>query len=138
MYFTVSKSLIESTLTRDYYCSFFFLQAPEDLSPPTLEADSSTSVIIRWEAPITPNGIILSYSIERLTNTVTEIATLSANDTLVYIDEDDTVLQPFYTVSYRVVADNSAGSTASSYANITTLQARKFYSVEIDWRSKYS
>ena len=125
-------------MTRDYYWVFFFLQAPEDLSPPTLKADSSTSVIIRWEAPITPNGIILFYSIERLTNIVTEIATLSANDTLVYIDEDDTVLQPFYTVSYRVVADNSAGSTASSYANITTLQARKFYSVEIDWRSKYS
>ena len=112
-------------MTYDYY-SVFFLQAPEDLSPPTLQANSPTSVVIRWEAPITPNGIILSYSIERLADTVTQIATLNANDTLVIIDSDDTVLRPFYMVSYRVVADNSAGSTASSYSNITTLQARKY------------
>ncbi|KAI6647638.1 hypothetical protein LOD99_8712 [Oopsacas minuta] len=100
--------------------------APENLSPPSLESSSSTSVVIRWDTPLSPNGIIHTYFVERLLppDAAIQIATLDANDTLMYIDSDENVLTPFLLVHYRVVAVNSAGSIASSYANITTLQTQ--------------
>lgn len=77
--------------------------------------------------PVTPNGAILIYFVERsLTAELgfTVIANISGSSQLSYTD---TGLVPFRVYHYRVVAVNSVGNATSPSANATTTEAGEFF-----------
>lgn len=85
---------------------------------------SSGSVLISWNPPQTPNGVILRYRVERLQSTpdgFTEVVTVPGTSTP--LAHTDSSLLPFTVYYYRVVAENSAGSVTSQSASVRTPEA---------------
>ena len=91
----------------------FFLSftAPGDVAPPSVTANSSTSLQVTWTEPTTPNGIIVSYS---LFNTTTDdntdmLLTSSSVPGSFLVDG----LEPFTEYGFVVEVCTAAGCTES-------------------------
>ncbi len=83
-------------------------------------------MVIAWSAPITPNGIILNYTVERREEgssgaTPTIVGTLPGSAPILVIG--DRMTAPFTLYSYRVVAENGAGSLASEFISFLSPEA---------------
>ncbi len=82
-------------------------------------------MVVAWAAPSAPNGLILAYTLERREGAAltTTVGTLPGSaPTLVLGDRNTT---PFTEYSYRVVAENGAGSLASEFTTFLTPEAGK-------------
>lgn len=79
------------------------------------------SLLISWEEPIVPNGIIRNYTITRTTlnNATVTIATVSST----VFNYTDQGLNPFTNYSYTIIATNAGGSTETDSISGTTGQA---------------
>ena len=95
---------------------------PEGQAPPTLTAHPNLSVEITWEAPSSPNGVILFYSVQRRLLGTTVQASVFTGLLTNYLD-DDADLRATLSYEYRVVVTNGAGSLASDWRNITLPEA---------------
>ncbi len=80
-------------------------------------------MVIVVTPPTSPNGVILQYIIERRDSnlTTTIVGMLLGTDTPLALG--DTSTQPFTSYSYRVLAETSAGTTASAYTTFLTPEA---------------
>ena len=101
--------------------------APSDVLPPVLTALSSSSINISFLPPLTPNGIITSYTLTRstpLTPTPTTIPlnTFSLPMTNGYFVYTDTNLLPFTNYTYVLTICTNGGCTGSSPVQETTLE----------------
>ncbi|XP_077990481.1 usherin-like [Glandiceps talaboti] len=99
--------------------------APSGISPPTLFSETPTSILISWSIPQYPNGVLQGYEIERRlygSNIITTVTIVGTSAQLAYVDQS-AAITPYTTYEYRVIVKNSAGSTASEWAQITTKQA---------------
>ena len=120
---------------------------PSGLRAPSVSTVSESSVIVSWEAPVQPNGIIESYIIlqrsfgfevsavgDLLPNCCEDY--LSANGTVVgdacsrvvqlnaaTLNFLVTALQPYSNYRYCIIVSNSAGATFSPTSNITQTAA---------------
>ena len=77
-------------------------------------------MIIEWDLPSVPNGIILKYLIQRRKSSSgnpSDIAEVNASLSLRYVDN---TAQPVTTYQYRVIAYNSGPGEPSPYSNVTT------------------
>ena len=92
---------------------------PEFLQAPVFTAISSTYVTLEWQPPALPYGLIILYQVFR-TDTSFAIHNSSYGNITSYTDNQ---LQPYTKYGYKIRALNSAGSTESGVANITTRQA---------------
>ena len=102
---------------------FLFLTVPEGVPAPFVAESISDTVLISWDSPAAPNGIILNYYIERATvggANFTRIGTVAGGATRVFVD---TTTLPFTEYEYRIVAENSAGSAAGPSTTFTTPEA---------------
>uniref|UniRef100_A0A3P8RYW1 Usherin n=1 Tax=Amphiprion percula TaxID=161767 RepID=A0A3P8RYW1_AMPPE len=92
---------------------------PRGLAPPTVThlQGQPSEVVLSWTPPLEPNGVLLSYRIQR-----NNISFLFSFDPTVlnYTDED---LEPFSTYSYSIIACTSEGCVTSPQTTITTLEA---------------
>jgi len=89
--------------------------APTGVSHPNASAVSATSILVRWDVPLSPHGIIRSYTIYRITESTEESIAYSGVDRVFA----DVGLRPFTQYSYYVVATNGAGSTSSNASGMT-------------------
>ena len=104
-------------------CNYPHTLVPEDVLAPTVSSVAQT-VFISWSPPLTPNGVILEYRIER---TLTESANFtvvgSLNGTAESLSLADTAAVPFTSYGYRVVAENSVGFAVGPATEFTTPEA---------------
>lgn len=98
--------------------------APENVTKPTITTIDGRNLLITWNEPLMPNGIIRNYTIKRINpdNTETVIITLSTM-TLNYTDQG---LRPFTSYSYTVMATTAGGSTESEPSAGMTAQEVAF------------
>ena len=108
----------------------FDTTAPEGFTAPIVQNTPFGMAEINWERPTNSNGIITTYHIERALMsddniTWINIVTIYINETtnLAYID---TTAKPFTLYIYRIIVENRAGSTPSSYTSFLTPEAGKF------------
>ncbi len=88
---------------------------PEQVLPPVLTVVNSTSLLITWQEPLQPNGIIISY-------------TLFRDGTSIFIGVTDfsfldTGLDPFTEYEYFIVACTAEGCGASTSTSENTDEA---------------
>ena len=103
---------------------------PEGLAAPFVSASVDQPVLIAWNPPTSPNGVLLRYTVERrdqASATPTTIATLNASAPALVAG--DTMTTPFTVYSYRVIAENSAGMAVSEYTTFHTPEAGKLNSL---------
>lgn len=101
--------------------------APEDIPAPELYSDTPTSVVISWQPPARPNGLVENVTIERRVKGTEQISTvvcLPFSQTMSYIDQS-TALSPWQKFEYRVLMSTLQGSTnCSAWAEVTTRPSR--------------
>lgn len=101
------------------------LAGPQGLSAPRLSSPTGRTVIIEWDPPAVPNGVILKYQIQRRLmsgGSPSVISEVNASLSLRYVDN---TVQPLTAYQYRVIAFNSGPGDPSPYSNITTGQGGK-------------
>ena len=90
------------------------------MSAPRLSSLSGRTVVIEWNPPSVPNGVILKYVIQRRVvgdGNPSDVAEVNASLPLRY---EDNTAQPVTNYQYRVIAYNSGPGEPSPYGNITT------------------
>lgn len=101
--------------------------APEGIPSPELFSDTPTSVIISWQPPTHPNGLVDNVTIERRLQGKEEVAalvTLPGNHSMRYIDKT-AALSPWTKYEYRVLMSTGNGGTNSSaWVGVTTRPSR--------------
>lgn len=101
--------------------------APEGIPRPELFSDTPTSVIISWQPPAHPNGLVENFTIERRVQgkeEVTALVTLPGSHSMRFIDKTS-ALSPWTTYEYRVLMSTFRGGTNSSaWAEVTTRPSR--------------
>ena len=105
--------------------SLSLFTAPSDVPPLTLTALTASSIEVRFRPPLTPNGIIISYTLTRFTPPTLTIIPL--NTTTLPISDDyfiftDINLLPFTNYTYTLTVCTNAGCTNSTTAQNTTLE----------------
>ena len=88
------------------------------MQAPTLSVLSSTAIEVSFQSPLSPNGIITSYTLTRHTSTSSPV-TISLNTTVLPLTNgsyvyEDTPLAPFTNYTYTLTVCTSAGCTTSS------------------------
>lgn len=90
------------------------------MSAPRLSSLSGRTVVIEWNPPSVPNGVILKYVIQRRVvggGNPSDVAEVNASLPLRY---EDNTAQPVTNYQYRVIAYNTGPGEPSPYGNITT------------------
>ncbi|KAM4814939.1 usherin-like, partial [Thomomys bottae] len=101
--------------------------APEGIPSPELFSDTPTSVIISWQPPTHPNGLVDNFTIERRVRgaeEVTTVVTLPRNHPMRFIDKAP-VLSPWTKYEYRVLMSTvNGGTNSSAWVEVTTRPSR--------------
>ncbi|KAM5300669.1 usherin [Glossophaga mutica] len=101
--------------------------APEGIPGPELFSDTPTSVIISWQPPTHPNGLVDNVTIERRLQGKEEVAalvTLPRNHSMRYIDKT-AALSPWTKYEYRVLmSTRNGGTNSSAWIGVTTRPSR--------------
>ena len=82
-------------------------------------------MIIRWDAPTIPNGILQKYLIQRRvvgSSNPSNVAEVNASLSRRYVDN---TAQPITAYQYRIIAFNSGPGEPSPYSNVTTGEGGK-------------
>uniref|UniRef100_F7ALI8 Usherin n=1 Tax=Xenopus tropicalis TaxID=8364 RepID=F7ALI8_XENTR len=124
--------------------------APSDIPPPALHSDTPTSVVIQWQPPLHPNGIIENFQIERRIKGVEKInslITLPGDHQMKHVDKTSDI-SPWTLYEYRVrAATINGGANTSSWAEVRTRPSRPAgmqapnvtvlgpYTAKVTWRS---
>ena len=105
-------------------------EPPTDQPPPVLTPTGPTTVIVYWEPPDNPNGVILLYRIRRREwvspgGAASESGVLVSvvNGSVQTFINDGIDLTPFTTYEYSITAVNSQGETSSNWTAVRTLEA---------------
>ncbi|KAM9016840.1 usherin [Ara ararauna] len=101
--------------------------APEDIPAPQLYSDTPASVVISWQPPACPNGLVENVTVERRvkgTEQISTVVTLPLSQSMSYIDQS-TALSPWQKFEYRVLMSTLHGGTNSSaWSEVTTKPSR--------------
>ena len=89
--------------------------APSSIQPPTAMSITTTSVLLVWQAPSEPNGVITGYYIYR--------SNIAASGEITGLSNTDSSLDPYTDYDYIVEGCTSAGCTNCSIVIVTTLEA---------------
>ncbi|GCB73033.1 hypothetical protein scyTo_0006590, partial [Scyliorhinus torazame] len=102
-------------------------KAPENISNPELYSYTPTSVLISWNPPAHPNGVMDNVVIQRKVKGTEEIFTLvteTSDQPLRYVD-NSADLNPWTTYEYRIsVRIINGGTKSSAWKEITTRPSR--------------
>lgn len=100
---------------------------PQDQQPPSLRENAQLSLVeVSWPLPLTPNGFITRFELERRRVFMDGSASdyiLVFNGSGVSYRDMDASLRPATRHQYRVSSFNSAGSATSPASNITLAEA---------------
>lgn len=101
--------------------SFFLNIAPENFTQPTVITINGRSLLISWEEPLVPNGIIRNYTITRTTSNNIPVTIATVNSRI--FNYTDQGLNPFTNYNYTIIATNAGGSIETDTTSGTTGQA---------------
>lgn len=90
---------------------------PSDIESPILLAPSSDKVLLFWKAPLTPNGAITSYGLQR------DGVRLSANLSATTLTYEDRNVQPYTVYAYAIVACTAIGCAVGNESSIQTAES---------------
>ena len=96
------------------------------MAAPTLLSETPTSVLLVWDPPESPNGVILTYSIERRVagdTQITAVATVPAVQR--QFTDQSPEISPYTTYEYRVTSSTEDGDGVSPWAEVTTRSSSK-------------
>lgn len=94
---------------------------PEGVPAPLVTAGISRTVLVSWDVPTSPNGIVLFFLVERAVGgSFMQIGSVNGTSPRVFVDQDTV---PFARYQYRITAVNSAGSGTGGSATFTTPEA---------------
>jgi len=96
--------------------------APTGQHPPQLVAVENNVILISWTLPLSPNGVILRYSLERQALDGGDVLEIFNGLNTAYNDTDDTLLAAMY-YEYRVTSFNSVGNDTSNWTQILLLES---------------
>lgn len=101
--------------------------APEDIPAPELYSDTPTSVLVSWQPPLHPNGLVENFTIERRvkgTEQVSTVASFPSNCSKSYLDQS-AGLSPWKKYEYRILASTfQGGINSSSWVEVITRPSR--------------
>uniref|UniRef100_A0ABM5FDT3 Usherin-like n=1 Tax=Pogona vitticeps TaxID=103695 RepID=A0ABM5FDT3_9SAUR len=101
--------------------------APEDIPAPELYSDTPTSVLVLWQPPLHPNGLVENVTIERRvkgTQQISTVASLPINHSKSYLDQS-MALSPWTKYEYRILASTfNGGINSSAWAEVITRPSR--------------
>lgn len=95
---------------------------PTNIAPPNLLALPNVTVFVTWNSPISPNGVIVSYELERRVAGGEQVTTVFQGAATSHLDDSSSLL-PAMQYEYRVTAANSVAGVASDFAFVTTSEA---------------
>ncbi|XP_028328840.1 usherin isoform X1 [Gouania willdenowi] len=101
--------------------------APQDMDPPTATPSGAYSIHLKWREPGRPNGVISCYKLVYMKHQLDP--TLNSTSVTALTVQDSVLaafvygLEPYTQYSVRVEAVNDAGSLASAWVDIRTLEA---------------
>ena len=93
-----------------------FLVVAEGFLAPDLSLLTATSILVEWEAPLRPNGVILSYHVTRVVSEASPVTTQHGLSTSAVLSD----LAPFSLYLVTVGVTNTQGIVTSPPANVTT------------------
>lgn len=103
---------------------------PEDQLPPILTSTGPTTVIVSWQPPVSPNGVILLYRIRRHEwvpsgSSASESGVLInvVNGSVHSFTNNGVDLRPFTVYEYSITAVNSEDEATSNWTEVRTLEA---------------
>ncbi|ELU01149.1 hypothetical protein CAPTEDRAFT_219707 [Capitella teleta] len=99
--------------------------APEGQQAPVLEAQGPAVVLVTWEPPVSPNGVITQYRVHRRADGTTgqgNVINVVAGDILTVTNAASELL-PYTIYEYMVTVVNVEGSNSSPWASVRTLAA---------------
>ncbi|XP_058131204.1 usherin [Dasypus novemcinctus] len=100
--------------------------APEGIPGPELFSDTPTSVILAWQPPTHPNGLVENFTLERRIKGKKEVTlvTLPRSHSMRFIDKTP-ALSPWTKYEYRVLMSTLNGGTkGSAWVGVTTRPSR--------------
>ena len=102
---------------------------PVDQAVPTLSAYEGPSVLIEWQPPDKPNGIITEYRVFRRELFIVNGQTTFSDEIIIatvysqlFTFDNTTELKLYTNYQYKVVSVNSVGQAISEWGNILTVQ----------------
>jgi len=104
--------------------------APQDQLPPSLTSTGPTTVIVSWQPPLRPNGVIRLYRIQRREHDPSG-STFSKSGLLINVVNGSVNtftnvgidLRPFTVYEYSITAVNSQGEVSSNWTDVRTREA---------------
>ena len=93
---------------------------PADVLAPVLTAASSTEVQIEWRMPLTPNGVIVRYTLYRITEGDGEMLVVSFGEVGRHVVGG---LDAFTEYEFLLEACTSVGCNRSESASVVTLES---------------
>ncbi|KAK7153113.1 hypothetical protein R3I93_011118 [Phoxinus phoxinus] len=100
--------------------------APSGVAPPRLQALGPFSIMVQWEPPARPNGVIISYSLYKrdpAEPNVKRFIFASHHSAFQSQSFSLTALKPYYRYEVRVEACTLLGCAASDWSSIQTLES---------------
>ncbi|XP_065144388.2 usherin [Paramisgurnus dabryanus] len=100
--------------------------APSGVAPPKLQALEPFSIVVRWDPPARPNGIIITYSLYKRDPAELNVKRVSfASHHNAFQSQSFllTELKPYYRYEVRVEACTLLGCAASDWSSVQTLES---------------
>uniref|UniRef100_A0A8C1J3X3 Usherin n=1 Tax=Cyprinus carpio TaxID=7962 RepID=A0A8C1J3X3_CYPCA len=100
--------------------------APSGVAPPRLQTLGPFSIMVQWDPPARPNGVIISYSLYKRDPAEPDMKRLifaSHHSAFQSRSFSLTALKPYYRYEVRVEACTLLGCAASDWSSIQTLES---------------
>ena len=95
---------------------------PIGQNPPQLQAIAHNMVLINWEKPTNPNGMIVNYILERRLVGGTNFTVIFIGLANAFNDTDNSLMAATH-YEYRVISFNSIGNSTSDWEQVLLLEA---------------
>ena len=96
--------------------------APMNIAPPNLLALPNVTVLVTWNPPLAPNGLIVSYELQRRMAGEGQVTIVFQGAATSHFDSSSELL-PATQYQYRVTAANSVAGVTSEFASVNTSEA---------------
>ena len=93
-----------------------------DIAPPNLLALPNVTVLVTWNPPLSPNGVIVSYKLQRRATGGGQVTTVFQGAGTSHLDSSSGLL-PATQYQYRVTAANSVAGVTSGFSSVNTSEA---------------
>jgi len=104
--------------------------APQHQLPPSLTSTGPTTVVVSWQPPIGPNGVVRLYRIQRRqrarsasTSSESGLLINVVNGSVHTFTDVGIDLRPFTLYEYSITAVNSEGEVSSNWTDVRTMEA---------------